>query len=48
LNKCRDKGEDNFKKYVSLAVLSYNLHRSGNLIKKKIAKENIKMRRKAA
>ena len=48
LNKCRDKGEDNFKKYVSLAVLSYNLHRLGNLIKKKIAKENIKMRRKVA
>jgi hypothetical protein len=29
-----DKGKINFDKYVSLAVLSYNLHRLGNLIKK--------------
>ncbi|MBJ7883027.1 transposase, partial [Gelidibacter salicanalis] len=26
LDKCRDKGKINFNKYVSLAVLSYNLH----------------------
>ncbi len=40
MNKCPDKGEENFEKYVALAVLSYNLHRLGNLIKKKSIKEN--------
>ena len=48
LNKCRDKGEENFKKYVSLAVLSYNLHRLGNLIKKSRLKEKPKVRIKVA
>ncbi len=48
LDKCPDKGEENFKKYVSLAVLSYNLHRLGNLIKKEIVKQPIKKKRKAA
>ena len=44
LDKCRDKGEDNFKKYVSLAVLSYNLHRLGNLIKRRRLKEISKIK----
>lgn len=44
LDICRDKGEENFKKYVSLGVLSYNLHRLGNLIKKQL---NISSKRKA-
>ncbi len=48
LDKCRDKGKTNFDKYVSLAVLSYNLHRLGNLIKKEREKENTKKGRKAA
>lgn len=48
LHKCRDKGEQNFKKYVSLAVLSYNLHRLGNLIKKRQWKNRIKIRTRAA
>ena len=48
LHKCRDKGEENFKKYVSLAVLSYNLHRLGNLIKKSRLREKPKVRAKAA
>ena len=48
LHKCRDKGEENFKKYVSLAVLSYNLHRLGNLIKKKHLKEKPKVRSRTA
>jgi len=43
LHKCKDKGQANFKKYVSLAVLSYNLHRLGNLIKKQQLKENPKI-----
>lgn len=40
LDKCRDKGEGNFKKYVSLAVVSYNLHRLGNLIKNQLNAHN--------
>lgn len=39
LDKCCDKGKINFNKYVSLAVLSYNLHRLGSLIKKEIKKQ---------
>lgn len=37
LDKCCDKGKVNFDKYVSLAVLSYNLRKLGNLIKKEPA-----------
>jgi len=48
LNICRDKGEENFKKYVSLAVVSYNLHRLGNLIKKQLNASSKKKARKAA
>ena len=48
LHKCRDKGEENFKKYVSLAVLSYNLHRLGNLIKKNQLRKKPKIKSKAA
>ena len=48
LDKCRDKGKTNFDKYVSLAVLSYNLHRLGNLIKKEREKQPAKKRQKAA
>lgn len=48
LHKCRDKGAGNFKKYVSLAVLSYNLHRLGNLIKKNQLSKKIKISTKAA
>ena len=48
LDICRDKGEENFKKYVSLAVVSYNLHRLGNLIKKQLNTKSGKRARKAA
>ncbi len=42
LNRCLDKGIDHFKSYTALGVVSYNLHRLGNLLKKqKIVKENI-------
>jgi IS5 family transposase len=34
LNRCMDKGEKNFKRYVSLSVLSYNLHRLGTCLAK--------------
>lgn len=44
LDKCRDKGEENFEKYVSLAIVSYNLHRLGNLIKKSQQKQQSRAR----
>ncbi len=37
-DKCPDKGEEHFKRYVSLAVVSYNLNRLGNLIKRQKGK----------
>ena len=32
LNRCPDKGLKGFKKYTSMGVLAYNLHRFGNVI----------------
>ena len=32
LNRCPDKGDDNFKSYTALGVLAYNLHKLGNLL----------------
>ncbi|MFQ5788004.1 MAG: transposase [Thermodesulfobacteriota bacterium] len=32
LNRCPDKGIDHFKRYVSLGILSLNLHRLGNIL----------------
>ena len=32
LNRCPDKGVDNFKRYTALGVLAYNLHKLGNLL----------------
>jgi len=32
LDRCPDKGLRNYKRYVSLGILSYNLHRLGNII----------------
>jgi len=48
LDKCTDKGEPNFQKYVSLAVLSYNLHRLGKAIKEKSTKDSMRGSRKSA
>ena len=41
LNRCPDKGKENFKRYVSLGILSYNLHKLGNVLQ-----ENDKKREK--
>ena len=38
LDKSPDKGKEHFKRYVSLAVVPYNLHRLANIIKKKKGK----------
>ena len=48
VDTCCDKGKINFDKYVSLAVLSYNLHRLGNLIKKEKEKKQTRKRQKGA
>jgi hypothetical protein len=32
LDRCPDKGLRNYKRYVSMGILSYNLHRLGNII----------------
>lgn len=32
LNRCPDKGLRNFKRYVSLGILSYNLHKLGDIL----------------
>jgi len=32
LNRCPDKGLPNFKKYTSLGILAYNLHKLGNIL----------------
>ncbi len=35
LDRCPDKGESNYKRYVGLGVLSYNLHRIGGHLQEK-------------
>ncbi len=47
LNRCPDKGERNFRRYVALGILSYNLHCLGKLLLKK-EKAKIGQRKKAA
>jgi IS5 family transposase len=42
LDRCPDKGESNYKRYVGLGVLSYNLHRIGGHLQEK---ERAKQRR---
>lgn len=48
LNTCPDKGLDNFKRYASLGVLSYNLHNLGRILIKQELKEKEKHRKKLA
>jgi IS5 family transposase len=42
LDRCPDKGLKNYKRYVSLGILSYNLHRLGKLLLAECAKKEIK------
>jgi len=48
LNTCPDKGLDNFKRYASLGVLSYNLHNLGRILIKQELKEKERQRKKMA
>jgi len=43
LNRCPDKGFDGFKRYTSIGVVAYNLHRIGKeLLKKELAQQKTK------
>ncbi len=46
LNTCLDKGIENFKRYASIGVLSYNLHNLGRILMKQEAKEKSKLLKK--
>lgn len=47
LNRCMDKGLQNFKRYVGLSVLAYNLHIMGNaLIEAERKKEELQQKRR--
>ncbi len=48
LNRCPDRGLKHFKNYTALGVVSYNLHRLGNLLKKEKIKELEKIKKKVA
>jgi len=48
LNRCPDRGLKHFKNYTALGVVSYNLHRLGNLLKKERIKELQKLKKKVA
>ena len=38
LDRCPDRGIDNFKKYVSQSVLAHNIHQIGVLVQNKMQK----------
>ena len=40
LDRCPDRGIDNFKKYVSLSVLAHNIHQIGALVQNKMQKRD--------
>jgi len=40
LDRCPDRGIDNFKKYVSMSVLAHNIHQIGALVQNKMQKQN--------
>jgi IS5 family transposase len=42
LGRCPDKGLSNYKRYVSLGILSYNLHRLGKILLAHLAKQMLK------
>lgn len=48
LNTCPDKGIDNFKRYASIGVLSYNLHNLGIILIKQELKEKERLKKRQA
>lgn len=41
LDRCPDRGIENFKKYISLSVLAHNIHQIGALVQRKLQKKNL-------
>ena len=48
LNRCPDRGIKSFKKYTSLGILSFNLHRLGNMLIAEDRKQEQKKQKKKA
>ncbi|MBU0560702.1 MAG: ISNCY family transposase [Bacteroidetes bacterium] len=48
LNRCPDKGIENFRNYAALGIVAYNLHRLGNILRAEKQNEEKKLLRKAA
>lgn len=48
LNRCPDKGRNNFGRYVGLGILAYNLHRIGNELMARQKQKSIGMLKRAA
>ncbi|MCK5538248.1 MAG: ISNCY family transposase [Bacteroidales bacterium] len=48
LNTCPDKGIENFKRYASIGVLSYNLHNLGRILIKQELKEKDRLKKRQA
>ena len=40
LDRCPDRGIDNFRKYVSMSVVAHNIHQIGALVQRKLQKQN--------
>ena len=46
LDRCPDRGRQNFGRYIGLGVLSYNLHKIGKMLQEKIKKKEKKEKEK--
>ena len=40
LDRCPDRGIDNFRKYVSMSIVAHNIHLIGSLVQRKLQKQN--------
>lgn len=46
LNKCPDHGIEGFKRYVALAIVARNIHRIGDILKRKEEKSLARKRKR--
>ncbi len=40
LDRCPDRGIENFRKYISMSILAHNIHQIGHLVQRKLKKKN--------
>ena len=40
LDRCPDRGIDNFRKYISMSIVAHNIHLIGALVQRKLQKQN--------